>query len=386
MNIKKVTLSNFRNFNHVNEVEFPDDALLVAAAPNATGKTNFLEALVILLRGKSFRATMEECVQWGADNLVIRGDIQNKDSLVTVGVHYHKPTRRLRIEEDKLPASPVTFFNHYPFVLFLPDDTFLFARGPAQRRNYLNRVLVSAPSYVSALVQYQRLLKQRNAALKSARNYSDISMWTGLLIEHGSVLWRYRENLADYLNTNINSIYQQISGEERLFAVRLIKGMEGDSYSDSLEHSFSYEQRYGHTLSGPHRDDFEITTDNRPISSVLSQGQTRSVVISLKLAAYRYIETLTKKQPILLFDEVLSELDEHRQEALLKNLPNTQTLLTCTAVPNVLRKRSNVHLLDVRAIIDSEISVPVKQKPSSLKISVTQEADQSLNQPSHVNS
>lgn len=351
MNLKRLALYNFRNFAQVEEIEFPENGLLVAAAPNATGKTNFLEAVVMLLRGRSFRASNEECVRWGEDSFILRGEVRLKNEEATIGVRYHQPSRKMRIEENGAPASLVTFFNHYPFVLFLPEDTFMFSRSPAQRRNFMNRVLISSPAYVAALVQYQRALKQRNSRLKQAAAIGDIRPWTELLVEHGLTLWQQRQALALWLETRLKTVYQDISGEEREFTVVLPSFVNGrEEYMAALDKSFEYERRYGYTMYGPHRDDLEVKTNGRPLPAGLSQGQTRSAVLAMKLAAFRYIEQLAREQPLLLLDEALSELDQERQNELLKNLPPVQTLLTCTAVPEVLRDRPNVHLLDLRSI------------------------------------
>ncbi len=351
MNITTLALYNFRNFTQVDEIGLPSNALLIAAAPNATGKTNFLEALVVLLRGKSFRATHKECVQWGQDSFVVRGTIAHETSTTELAVQYHEPSRKLRVEENGVPASPVTFYSHYPLILFLPEDTFIFARGPAARRNFLNRTLISRPHYVAALVQYHRILKQRNVALKGAREYSDIAAWTELLIEHGQVLSRHRQEFVAYITTHLNEIYGQLSGETLEFAVALGSGESEESLAAVLERQFDHERRFGYTMAGPHRDDLSITVDNRPVGAVLSQGQTRSLVMALKIASWRYIYSVTQEKPIILLDEVLSELDLTRQTTLLRHLPAAQIIVTATEVPESVRDQDNVHLLDLGLIL-----------------------------------
>lgn len=369
MNIRRVSLQNFRNFSPVDEIAFPDDALLVAAAPNATGKTNFLEALVMLLRGRSFRASYEECIQWGADNFIIGGQVQQTRDTVSLAVRYHQPSRKLRIEENGVPASPVTFFSHFPVVMFLPEDTYLFTRGPAQRRNFLNRALVSSSAYVSALVQYQRVLKQRNMALKSASSFADVAAWTDLLIEHGLTLWQQRAGLVSFLATQVGELYQSIAGESQSFTIVLREPLpDRAAFMSALEGSFVYERRYGYTLIGPHRDDMVVSINARPIAAALSQGQTRSVVVALKLATQRFVETVTNERPLLLLDEVLSELDERRQERLLEHLPSGQIVLTATAVPAALRRRANVHLLDLRSIVKSRAAAKMRAPGRSAEV------------------
>lgn len=377
MNIERVLLHNFRNFINVDEITFSPAALLVAAAPNATGKTNFLESLVMLLRGKSWRATPAECVRWEEEGFIIGGDVQRQGGSTTIAVRYHHPSRKMRVEESGVPASPITFYNHYPLILFLPEDTFLFARGPAQRRNFLNRVLVSQPAYVSALVQYQRVLKQRNTALKQASNPSDVAAWTELLVEHGLTLWSIRQQFVDFLATHLTEWYGKLSGEQQTFSVKLLATtIDRETFMKHLNDSFSYEQRYGYTLAGPHRDDIEITTnDNYPIATVLSQGQMRCLVLALKLSAHRFMATVTKEEPLLLLDEALSELDARRQELLLKHLPATQTLLTCTAIPHTVRQRDNVQLLDLRHIIAAKQPIaPLTKAVPSKALTPTSES------------
>lgn len=363
MQITKLSLYNFRNFTEVQEISIPSDSLLVAAAPNTIGKTNFLEALAMLVRGKSWRASQKECVKWGADSFIVRGEIKRGVGLASVAVRYHSPTKKLRFEEDGVPISPVTFYAQYPFVLFVAEDTFIFSRSPAGRRNLMNAALVSHPTYVSALVQYQRTLKQRNASLRSAGSANDILMWTELLAEHAAVIWKYRQQLADFINTHLSANYALISGDDQKLTATLERGVEDDTaYTDILTKSFSLEQRYGYTLYGPHRDDLLVMTSGKSLPSAFSQGQMRGVIIALKFCLHRYLTNITGEYPLLLLDEVLSELDQGRQEKLLNNLPAGQVLLTCTEVPEVLRGREKVHLLHLESIIAN--SMPEKAKVS----------------------
>jgi DNA replication and repair protein RecF len=366
MDIKWLSLTNFRNLKSGGEIELPNGGLLVAAAPNATGKTNFLESVAVLLRGKSFRARVDECVGWGEDSFIVQGEIERGGEKNSVAVRYYHPSRKMRIEEDGAPASVVAFYSHYPFVLFLPEDTFLLSRGPAQRRNFLNHILVCHPHYVAALVQYHRALRQRNAALKKAKSFSDIQAWTEILVEQAETVWHHRGNFVSFINSRISDMYGRLSGEKRLFEVELTYGAsQADGFMKELEKSFSYERNLGYTVYGPHRDDMIIATDDREAQSVLSRGQTRSLVIALKVVAHSYMGQITKEEPLLLLDDVLSELDERRREALLENLPKTQTLLTCTTVPETLRARDDVYLLDLRSIVS--LDKKKKKKEDILK-------------------
>lgn len=355
MQIQELALYHFRNFEYVETLEFPAGALLVAAAPNATGKTNFLESLVVLLRAKSFRAELEGCVSWGEDEMTVAGAVERQGKCSQVRVHYQRETRKLRVEEDQQLVSPVTFYAAYPLVLFLPDDTFLFYRGPAVRRNFMNHVLVSEPAYLAALVQYQRVLRQRNAALKTARSFGEVAAWTQLLSEQAAVVWRHREALTAFLRSHLDEVYGALSGETRFFQVEWLPGAARPAeFWEELKAAWGDESRYHYTLFGPHRDDLAITTEGREVATALSRGQMRGLTVALKIVSWRFLRHVTGEAPLLLLDEVLSELDETRQTQLLGHLPAAQILLTCTKLPKVLHERSDVHLLDLRAIMRAE--------------------------------
>lgn len=356
MIVKQLGVSNFRNLGRADSIELPGKGVLVAAAPNATGKTNFLESLAVLLRGKSWRARVDDCLAWEKDTFLLWGEVESDDGDTNkLAVRYHRPAKSLRIEEDGEPASLVSFYSRYPLVIFLPEDTFLMSRGPEQRRNFLNHILVTHPGYLSALVQYQKVLRQRNSILKKTNDEGEVEPWTELLVEHGQTLWRHRTSLVQYMDSRLEEMYESLTGEKRSLDVSLAAGvMDVEKYREYLDKILDKEMLFGHTLLGPHRDDVEVLTGGVPVDAALSRGQVRGLVIALKLIAHRYIKKITKEAPLLLLDDVLSELDEERQTALLEGLPDTQTILTCTTVPEALRGRDDVYLLDLRNVVDEE--------------------------------
>lgn len=354
MTLRALSLYQFRNFAAVERLEFPEVGLLVAAAPNATGKTNFLESLVVLLRGKSFRGALEECVSWGAHELAVEGRLSRAGEEARLTVRYDGPRRKITLQENGEAVSPVVLYGRYPLVTFLPEDTFLFARGPSLRRNFFNHVLISRPAYLAALVAYQRALKQRNAALKTAQSWNEVEGWTRVLSEQAGTIWQERRGLTDFLASHLPRLYQDITGEARELTARFSPGAaHPEDFQRDLEADFASERRYHYTLSGPHRDDLEIRSEGRGVQTVLSQGQMRGLTVALKLANFQFLRQVTGETPLLLLDEVLSELDQERQEELLVHLPQeAQTLLTCTRVPKILKDRRGVHLLDLRKILE----------------------------------
>jgi DNA replication and repair protein RecF len=255
-------------------------------------------------------------------------------------------------------------------VLFLPEDTFIFARGPASRRNFLNTVLATVPTYFSALVQYHRVLRQRNAALKQAKSVSDVEVWNSLLVEHATTIWEQRRLFVQFLLTHLPTIYSRLGGEGKDLDVRLVPGAsDTQNFIHILETAFEQESRYSHTLYGPHRDDLSIWSGGRQVQTALSRGQMRLLVVALKVVATMYMKQVTGQEPLLLLDEILSELDEGKQRSLLENLPKGQVLLTCTKLPVELIRRDQVHMIDLRAILQPQTQRKVEE-PVAEKVAV----------------
>lgn len=372
MDLTRLSLVAWRNFRSAQEIALAPGALLLAVAPNAVGKTNFLESIVVLLRGRSWRATPAACVTWGQPGFRVEGDLLLSTSeRVRLAVSYQKadlpPDRspaKLHLLENGIPASLITFYGRYLVVLFLPEDTFLLARGPEERRNFLNSVLVSSSAYVASLVRYRRSLQQRNRLLKKVRAAAELEPWSNLVIQSGTVVWQQRQGLVDFINSHLTMLYEHLTGETLALAVELMTVGTPTTFQEQLARSFAAEQRAGYTLSGPHRDDLLVRVAGRPAAQVLSRGQVRGVVLALKVAAYRFLKTITQEEPLLLLDDVFSELDENRQQALLAALPTSQLLLTSTAVPQTLKRRSNVLALDLRGLLQAKPAPAVSREPA----------------------
>lgn len=353
----------------VEEVQLAPGALLLAVAPNAAGKTNFLESVVMLLRGRSWRATPAACVTWGQNGFQVTGEaLLVGGERVRLAVQYKNSSQappgrasQLSLKENDAPASLITYYSRYPLLVFLPEDTFLLARGPAERRNFLNSVLVSSPLYVANLVRYRRSWQQRNEAIKKARTAADLDPWTNLLVQSGTVVWQQRQAFVDFLNNHLSLLYERLTGESLPLGVELVTVGTPNGLVEQLERTFNIEKRLGYTLTGPHRDDLAVRVKERWGREVLSRGQVRGVVLALKVAAYRFLKTLTNEEPLLLLDDVFSELDEVRQRVLLANLPASQLLITSTAVPETFRQRSNVLALDLQYVARTQSS-PAPEK------------------------
>lgn len=352
MRISSVALHQFRNIDHIEKVQFSEAPLIVLLAPNASGKTNFLEAVTVLLRGKSFRSSLDSCVMWGEKSFTLQGRVVKNDSESFLSVVYEKERKKINITENNVTVSPVVFFGKYPYVLFLPEDSFLFTKGPVGRRNFINTTLASSRTYLASVVQYHKALKQRNASLKRSHSAEDVVVWTELLVQYAERVWDERILFINYMQSNISRMYFELCGENIEITLQLVLGAPSvESLRQLLLDSWDYEKRYGYTLYGPHRDDIRVTSNGRDVNEVFSRGQMRGLVIAMKVVARAYIEQRIGIKPILLFDEILSELDPGRQQVLLNHLPATQTILTCTSLPDQITSRSDVEVLDVRSLI-----------------------------------
>jgi DNA replication and repair protein RecF len=352
MNIRSIAVHQFRNFEQAGPISFPSAPLLALLAPNASGKTNFLEAIVMLLRAKSFRSRAQECVEWGKDNFTVQGSVDYGEGAMKLSVQYAAHNQTMHIKENNAPVSPVTFFGHYPLVLFLPEDAFLFSRGPAGRRNFINSSLAGSRPYLGSVVQYHRALRQRNAALKRTQDSSEIEPWTELLATHAEALWAHRKPFVDYLAARIPALYAELFEEELPLTISFIPGAsDTETFRELLSQAWPYEKRYRYTLYGPHRDDIEVRVDGRPVLSTLSRGQMRGLVLAAKVAAYGFMKQSLGQEPLLLFDEVMGELDPDRQQRLLSHLPSSQTIITCTSIPQEVASRSDAAVLDVRSFV-----------------------------------
>ncbi|OGY36728.1 MAG: hypothetical protein A3E36_04105 [Candidatus Andersenbacteria bacterium RIFCSPHIGHO2_12_FULL_45_11b] len=358
MRIHSFSAHQFRNFEHIDYFELPKASLLVLVAPNASGKTNFLEAITMMLRARSFRSRAEDCVMWGADQFVVRGELEEGVGKTSLSVQYVKSSKKMSILENGTPVSPVTFFGRYPYVLFLPEDAFLFNRGPSGRRNFLNSSLAGSKKYLSTIVQYHKVLKQRNASLKYAHTTQDIQAWTSLLVEYAGAVWVDRLEFVAYLQEHVARLYAELFLEKRDIVIHLVLGAPSvDSLQEILLESWVYEKKYKHTMYGPHRDDIAVTVDGRAADTIFSRGQMRGLVVAMKVASRAFIEQRLGVEPVLIFDEILSELDPGRQETLLSHLPATQTILTCTSIPENIRQKSDVAAIDIQTLISSGVVV-----------------------------
>jgi DNA replication and repair protein RecF len=329
--IHKLILNNFRNFGK-QSFEF-GEGINIINAPNASGKTNILEAIFMLSLGKSFKTRkIDECIKYGEQ--IGRVSTDGLEVVITKDVAGW-PKKRLLV--NGVPRRLVDFAGNIKTVLFAPQDLELITDGPSLRRNFLDNVLcITDREYRRSLLSYEKGVRQRNRLLMQIRDNgasrSGLYFWNQLLIKNGDIISRSRRNLIEYINNlqKCNLEYDPSSITET-----------------RLEQYKTAEVASATTLVGPHRDDFLFLKDGRNIASFGSRGQQRMEVLYLKLAELSYIEEKTNVKPILLLDDIFSELDHRHREIVMEAVVNHQVIIT-SADPHNLQGLEDKNILNMR--------------------------------------
>lgn len=333
MIIQSVKLVNFRSHDEFLLQCNKETSLLVGE--NGSGKTSVLEAIYEALRGKSFRATDEEILKRGAE--FYRIELDFTDGTKTI-VLYDGQKKQFLVEDKKKIRLPKK--NRYPIVLFLPEDLHLVATSPTKRRNYFDRVISEFnESYSNSLLKYEKALRQRNELLKKYKIDEDDNKvidrdffsWNILLAKYGLEIRNYRKQYLDKLNAEFNQVYHSIveNGDQVFLKLNLFGGeiTEAD-YFNRLENEFRRDLILGHTGFGIHRDDFIFLFNEKEADGTASRGELRSMILAMKFIEADLIFRETGKRPVVLLDDVFSELDNVRQKSLVKNFKDNQVIIT----------------------------------------------------------
>lgn len=332
--ITDLRLQHFRSFNDASFELSPGVNIIVG--PNASGKTNLLEAILVLARGSSYRARDNELVQF--DQPWARLDGHSADSKQRTVKIIREPFPDKLYELDGQVFKRLSLPRSLPAVLFEPSHLRLFSGGPERRRDYLDDLLEqTVAGYGTTRRQYKRALAQRNSLLKQAAHipHTQLFPWNVRLSQLAGQVVRARGELADNINADITDLYKQLSGTKTKVAVAYTNRWPIDSYEShllkKLETSQADDQLRGFTSHGPHREDLLVTFDGHPAQETASRGELRTAVLALKVIELELIKTARDGQsPLLLLDDVFSELDGKRRHALTDYLVSYQTFITTT--------------------------------------------------------
>ncbi|MEA2614556.1 MAG: replication and repair protein RecF [Chloroflexota bacterium] len=350
--VDELRLFCFRNY--ADETVALGPGLNVVSGPNAQGKTNLLEALATAALTRSPRsASAAELVRWGSDAARVRALVQRPDGPTVIDLRLQRPagqgTTVRTVTVDGVPRPARAVLGVCPVVLFWPEDLLLVKGAPEGRRRLLDMVVAQTdPRAAAEMSRYRRVLDQRNALLRQVRlgqaAPAPLAGFTAELVRSAGTVLVARLRLVAALAPLAATALGEISdGRERLDLRYRAEGLEGDPpataeeasawLAAALEARRAEELARGVTVAGPHRDDVEVLLDDRPARAAASQGQQRSLVLACKLAEVRHLTDLLGTAPVLLLDDVLSELDSLRRERLLRALgagTALQTVLTTT--------------------------------------------------------
>ena len=352
MYIKQLRLKNFRNYK--DEIINFTPKTNILCGDNAQGKTNALEAVFMFAFGKSFRTQQDrETIMLGEPYTKIEllyKDAKRDNTIEIIVLKDRK--KQIKINGVNITKLSELLSKLY-VVLFFPEELGLIKDGPFVRRRFLDVALSAArPRYYHLLGKYNKILDQRNNLIKKMRTggktpiADTLKVWNEGLCTIAMELCRYRSEYVEKLCEAAKKIHFEATGEE-LFISYKTRFKSKEEMLAKIEASFERELEQGCTLYGPHRDDIEILIDEKDAKSFASQGQQRSAVLSLKLAQAEILFEETGEYPVLLLDDILSELDEKRRSFLVKKIPDKQVIITCAGIDKVF-DGSNANIITVK--------------------------------------
>ncbi|MBQ2941026.1 MAG: DNA replication/repair protein RecF [Clostridia bacterium] len=352
MKIERVKLFNYRNFSE--EEVFLNPEVNVLRGQNAQGKTNFLESIYLFSQAKSYRAASEkDLIKFGCDSFLLEMDFLTGD-MPMHGEYKFSESEKREVKFNGIKASKNSLLSeHFKTVLFSPEEIDVIKGEKELRRNLIDDAICNLrPNYAKILKDYNKCVKQKNILLKKRelKNFdSMLDVWNLRLSEYGSRLMMYRGSftrlLSQYAKLHMDELTE---GKEELL-IKYVPFIEAEN-TDNIEENkdlFNYSmEKYrraeierGQSLTGPHRDDIEFIINGNNVKLFGSQGQMRSCILCVKLAMTEIIKDRCGFYPVLLLDDILSELDKKRQSYLTDKIKGKQTIITCTGVSGLRRSK-----------------------------------------------
>lgn len=346
MYIENLALNNYRNYETC-EISFMN-GINILFGDNAQGKTNILEAIYMLATTKSHRGTKDrDIIRFKQDEAHLRAEICRNDLKHRIDMHLRR-SKSKGVAVDMLPIKKsAELFGLVNIIFFSPEDLTIIKDSPAERRRFMDMELCQLNRiYYSNLSNYNKVLNQRNNLLKQI--YDDpkaedmLDIWDSQLIEYGSKVIEEREHFIDMLNEIIFEIHEKLTSKKEELKLIYDKNVSKNAFSLELCEKRQIDKRMLSTQVGPHRDDITFLVNGMDVRKFGSQGQQRTVALSLKLAEIELVKKIIKDNPILLLDDVMSELDATRRDALLSSIQDIQTVISCTGYDDFIKERISI--------------------------------------------
>ncbi len=347
MLIETLELKNFRNYQSL-RMDF-DAKTNILYGDNAQGKTNILEAVYLSGTAKSHKGSKDrEMIQFHKEEAHIKVIVKKQVLSYRIDIHLKKQKPK-GIAINGIPIKKTSeLFGIVNFVFFSPEDLNLIKNGPSERRRFLDMELCQLDKvYVHHLINYNKVLVQRNQLLKNLQMRPEfmemLDIWDMQLVQYGKKIIERRESFIKELNKIIFDIHKKLSGNREELQIAYEPEVSLDEFEAAVKKARERDIRFRTTHIGPHRDDISFSIGEIDIRRFGSQGQQRTSALSLKLAEIEIVKRMIGDMPILLLDDVLSELDSHRQNQLLNSLDQIQTIITCTGLEEFIANRFEIN-------------------------------------------
>lgn len=344
MVIKSLELNDFRNYGEL-KIDL-SEGVNILYGDNAQGKTNVLEAICVCATTKSQKGSKDkEMIQLGKEEAHLRMWIERDGIERKIDMHLRNGKAKT-VALDGLPIrKSAELYGLLHVISFSPEDLAIIKDGPSERRRVIDMELCQLDKiYLHQLTQYTHILEQRNNLLKQL-NYDrslidTLSVWDEQLVEYGCEIIKRRAEFIEEINPIVRQIHLKLSGEKEQLSLRYEPSVRAEEFKQALIDNREKELILKTTMSGPHRDDISFYLEDNDIRKFGSQGQQRTSALSLKLAEIELVKRKIKDNPVLLLDDVLSELDRNRQKQLLDSIQEIQTVITCTGLEEFVKERT----------------------------------------------
>lgn len=351
MIVKSIDLKNFRNYT-IEHIEF-DENTNILYGDNAQGKTNVLEAVFISGTTKSHKGSKDsELIKFNESESHIKTIINRNEIDYRIDMHLKK-NKAKGIAINGVPVKKaIDLFGLVNIIFFSPEDLNIIKSGPSGRRKFMDMELCQLNKiYAKSLIDYNKTLEHRNKLLKDINlktNYNSdlkdtLEIWDEQLVRFGKEIIEKRKEFISRLNLIISPIHHKLSGGKENLTINYEASVSENDFKENLIKTRDRDIRMKVTELGPHRDDIIFLIDGIDIRKFGSQGQQRTTALSLKLAEIELVRDITGDKPVLLLDDVLSELDSNRQNYLLNSINDVQTIITCTGLDEFINNRFNIN-------------------------------------------
>lgn len=346
MIIESIELKNYRNYEELH-MEL-NEGTNILYGDNAQGKTNILEAVYVCCTSKSHKSAKDrDIIRFDQDESHIKMQVRKNGVPYRIDMHLKK-NKPKGIAIGGVPIRRASeLFGIANVVCFSPEDLNIIKNGPSERRRFIDMELCQLNKlYVHALVQYNKVLVQRNKLLKELSFRPDygetLDVWDRQLVNYGKEVMKFRKEFISQLNEMNHEIHARLSGRKEDLVIYYEPDTDCELFEEALKRGRPQDLKQKTTLCGPHRDDISFFVNGIDIRKFGSQGQQRTAALSLKLSELELVKQLIHDKPILLLDDVLSELDASRQNHLLSAISDIQTIITCTGLDDFVNNRFKI--------------------------------------------